>query len=64
MKKATTYMPSPTTRTAMLAGITRIRRKSTAARFNLVAGGTASLASYPGASSPLNGGKRSVRRNT
>ena len=38
-EKATTYTPSPTMRTAMAAGITRIRRKRTAARCSGVAGG-------------------------
>ena len=51
-------------RTAMAAGITRIRRKRTAARCSRVAGGTARRVGYPGTSSTPNGGNRSVRRNT
>jgi hypothetical protein len=49
-------------RTAMFAGITRIRRKSTAARFSLVAGGTRRLVPESIASCVAKDGKWSVRR--
>ncbi len=64
MKNAKTKSPYSTTLTTTLAGITSTIRKSTAARFILVASGTATRAGYSGTSTVLNGGNTSVRRKT